>query len=340
MREVFSSYLAALDVGKQPYAKQKWGPISEFWRSHTLSTVNTQTFKDFFVWRRKHSKVKPHTLHKDVVLIRQMLKHAIDEDLLTQMPRIPSVGRIENNPRPWFTPSEWMHLLQTAMDRIETAPNARAKQQRQDVLAMINFLHASMLRVGELRTLHFHSCRVEKRTDGDELLLCEVTGKRGTRTAVAHALAAWIYKERLKVARPGDLIFPHHCRDAFRELLRAADLLTDAQGFRRNLKSVRATAISMRLLDNPELNLTVIARNAGTSVGMIDQFYAKRLTAEMNKQVLSNLPPALAVETKRRREEAQGEARVRAARKLVADMPKAERAMLARMLMGDDDEAA
>jgi hypothetical protein len=88
-------------------------------------------------------------------------------------------------------------------------------------------------------------------------------------------------------------IFPHHSADAFRELLKAAGLRENEQGFERNLKSIRATSISTFLLDNPEVNLMVVARNAGTSVAMIDEFYAKRLTPEMHKDRLSALPIAL-----------------------------------------------
>jgi hypothetical protein len=36
-----------------------------------------------------------------------------------------------------------------------------------------------------------------------------------------------------------------------------------------------------------DANLLLIARNAGTSVSMLDLFYAKRLTAEMHKHELS-----------------------------------------------------
>jgi hypothetical protein len=154
-----------------------------------------------------------------------------------------------------------------------------------------------MLRVGELRTLRFHSCRMEKNASGDKLLLCEVTGKRGTRTVVGNAIAALIYERRLKNAKPADLMFPHHCRDGFRELLLEAGL-REQEGFTRNLKSVRATSISTALLQNPELNLTVVARNAGTSIQMIDDFYAKRLTAEMHKDVLSTLPVELSAAMK------------------------------------------
>ena len=84
----------------------------------------------------------------------------------------------------------------------------------------------------------------------------------------------------------------------FRELLKAAGLLENAQGFQRNLKSVRATSISTSLLNNPELNLMAVARNSGTSISMIDHFYSQRLTAEMHKDVLSRLSKAASANLK------------------------------------------
>jgi hypothetical protein len=185
-----------------------------------------------------------------------------------------------------------------AKERWQNAPNKKVRRQRVDVWDFMLFLTASMLRIGELRTLRYRSCRIEKNRDGDELLLCEVTGKRGTRTVVADIGAVDIYRQRLESAKPDDLIFPAHCRDAFRELLIAADLRKDHNGFTRNLKSLRATAISRRILESPELNLQIIARNAGTSTLMIDKFYAARLTAEMHKDELSELPSSVSARKK------------------------------------------
>jgi hypothetical protein len=331
MAELFASYCTALEPRKQPYAKEKWSAIAAFWRARLLSTINTDTFKEFFAWRRR-SKIKNHTLHKDVVVIRQILKCAIEHELLGQLPRIPSVGTIEKNPRPWFTPSEWLHLNQVASERIQQASNIRTARQRQDALDMMNFLHASMLRIGELQGLRFHACRVERNVAGDKLLLCEVSGKRGTRTIVANAVAAVIYERRLRVATPADLIFPHSCRDGFREILIAAGLRENAQGFMRNRKSVRATSISTALLQNPELNLTVVARNAGTSIQMIDDFYAKRLTAEMNKDVLSALPAELSAALKVAEAEEEGKRQLKRVEQQVLDglSPEARAAMLDR----------
>jgi integrase len=294
LAELYRSYVAELGKPQRAYAAMKWGPIADFWRARTLSTVSTHTFKEFYAWRRKGKSLKNHTLHKDVVLLRQVLKHALNNELLDHLPHIPPVGKIEANPRPWLTKNEWEHLRRVARKRIDDAPNQRTRQQRQDVYDLMMFLLNSMLRVDELYTLRFSACRVDKNKDGDQMLLCEVTGKRGTRTVVAQRGAVWVYEARLKAAKSAndtsDLMFPHRSTDACRELLEAAGLRRDRFGFTRNLKSLRATSISFRLLDQPDLNLQIIARNAGTSVQMIDQFYAKRLTAEMHKEALSKLP--------------------------------------------------
>jgi hypothetical protein len=70
----------------------------------------------------------------------------------------------------------------------------------------------------------------------------------------------------------------------------AAGLRQDVFGNRRNLKSLRCTSIAHFILDHPDVSLQIVARNAGTSLQMIDQFYAKRLTAELAAEDLAALP--------------------------------------------------
>ena len=154
---------------------------------------------------------------------------------------------------------------------------------------MSGVMVATMMRVGEMLALRYRDCRVEKNAQKRSILICEVQGKRGTRTVVGRRAAAQVFTRRQKDANdPNALIFPSHHRDAFTELLKAADLYVDPRsGFTRNFKSLRATAISFRILDSEQPNLLLIARNAGTSLAMIDQFYASRLSAEMGKEALT-----------------------------------------------------
>jgi len=119
-------------------------------------------------------------------------------------------------------------------------------------------------------------------------LICEVKGKRGIRTVVGRKEARDIFKtyKRKGYRDVNTAMFPVHHHEALTELLKEAGLHVDPlSGFERNFKSFRCTAISFAVLQG--VDLMWIARNAGTSVNMIDMFYARRLSAEMAKDQLT-----------------------------------------------------
>jgi hypothetical protein len=55
-----------------------------------------------------------------------------------------------------------------------------------------------------------------------------------------------------------------------------------SSGPARTLYSLRHTSITLRLLYGGHIDLLTLARNARTSVEMVERFYASQLTAEMN----------------------------------------------------------
>jgi len=288
--ELLQSHLADLTPKKKADALMRWGPIAPYWRALLVSDITYQTFKKFLTWRRKlNPTVKANTLHKDLMLIRVVLNYAVNEEFIATVPRMPSAGTISKNPRPWFTPTEWAHLIKTSEARIAEAATLHQERvilQRLDLHEFMQLMVSTMARVDELLGVRWCDVTLEKGA-----VVAQVTGKRGTRTLVAPKEAAAILKTRK--ARLGDAlentarVFPTHHRDAFRELLIAANLRTNAQGYTRNLKSLRCTGISFRILESRTPNLLMIARNAGTSIAQIDDFYCKRLSAEMWKDDLS-----------------------------------------------------
>jgi integrase len=288
--ELLQSHVAGLTPKKKADALMRWGPIAPFWRALLVSDITYQTFKKFLTWRRKlNPHVKPNTLHKDLMLIRVILNYALNEEFISQMPRMPSAGTITKNPRPWFTPTEWTHLIAVSEARINEAATLHQERvilQRLELHEFMQAMVATMARVDELLGVRWCDVTLEKGA-----VVAQVTGKRGTRTLVAPKEAATIFRNRKKRLLPTvgntNRIFPTHHRDAFRELLIAAKLRTNAQGYTRNLKSLRCTGISFRILESKNPNLLMIARNAGTSVAQIDDFYCKRLSAEMWKDDLS-----------------------------------------------------
>jgi hypothetical protein len=290
--ELFDSYKLTLPPSKRAYAEMKWNTIENYWRTIEVGDVTAQTFRDFYKWRRRKKTpagtvVKNHSIHKDMMVIRQVLRYAIEEGHIAHLPIIPKVGKIEANPRPWLSRSQWDHLMLVALDRGDD-PNPRVRQQRRDLEDFLIGLIESTMRVSELRGLTAGQVRIEKPKKADAYAVIQVNGKTGHRTVIAGGLFPTMYERRAKGRKPGDLLWPHSQRDAFRELITAAGLRHDEYGNLRNLKSIRATAISFRILSQaPSPNLLLIARNAGTSVTMIDTFYAKRLTAEMGAEQLA-----------------------------------------------------
>lgn len=300
--EVFASYRATLLQQQQDEATKRWGPIQHFWRTLKLTEITSDTFDQFFRWRKG---VKPHTLHKDVCCVRQVLKYAeLKTDVGFVLPRIPKTGKVLPNPRPWLSKSEWDHLRSLAEKRIaQSHRNPKLHRQRQDMWEFAAFMVASMCRVEELQSLRFHHCTVEE-IDKRKILRCEFKGKTGMRVAYAAPEAVTIYTARFKRSKEdtGACVFAQHHRDAFRELLIAAGLYEDHFGNRRNYKALRATAIALAILRPNPPTLFQIARNAGTSVAVIDAFYSKRLTAEAGKDVLTAAEPLPSMWGKRKRQ--------------------------------------
>jgi hypothetical protein len=296
--ELFASWRKTLPPLKRPYHDTKWGAVGPFWRARLVTEVTPQLFRDYFLQRRKVSTQydKPpsnSTLKKDAILLRLILKHAVELGHIPQLPSIPHPGEIVPNPRPWLTRQEWDRLFEKSKERIEERRlNQRLLLQRIDLDDQMVWMISTMMRVGEMLEVRYRDCRVEKNSADEKLLVIEVQGKTGGRTAIGRDEAVEVYERRKKQAKdssPNALLFPVHHRDGFRELLKAAKLHVDPRtGFERNFKSLRATAISFAVLRGaPSPNLLMIARNAGTSVSMIDQFYARRLSAEMGKDVLT-----------------------------------------------------
>jgi len=291
MAELFTSYVTTLNEKQRTEADKRWGPIRAFWGMKSIAEISSEMFEHFYRWRKG---VRPHTLHKDLCCVRQVLKHAAIRHRDFALPYIPKHPRIETNPRPWLTQKEWQQLCKVMIDGVGKAKNTRTREQRQGASDFARFMVASMGRVEELQALRFKHCQIE-RIKGRPILRCEFSvSKADRRVAFAAIDAVLIYERRWK-GDPESLIFPVHHRDAFRKMLEEAKLYVDNFGNRRNYKAMRATSITFALLQPFPPTLFQIARNAGTSVEVIDKYYAKRLTAEHGKDALTAAEPLSAI---------------------------------------------
>ena len=276
--DAFAQYRRQLSSKQLPDAEMKWSAIQSFWGDRDILSITPTVFKRFYAVRRSEG-VGNHTLHKNVTLIRQILKHCAEEEMIPALPYIPRIGRIEQNPKKWLSPDEWKHLLKVSQQRIKSATNVRTRRQRQECHDFMVFMVHSMMRVDEVRHQRFGDCELAKNGQGDNVLIVNVrVSKTGPRpNVVCLKGAASVYNRRLKKETTDeDLIFGggDNVR-AFQSLLKAADLYEDGNGNTRNRKALRATGIAFRILEGA--NVTLIANNSGTSISSISNFYAKHL---------------------------------------------------------------
>jgi hypothetical protein len=73
---------------------------------------------------------------------------------------------------------------------------------------------------------------------------------------------------------------------AFNWILKDLGIKAGPHGTDRSLYSLRHTSITFRLIYGGSIDLLTLARNARTSVEMIEKFYASTLSAEMNIALL------------------------------------------------------
>lgn len=280
--ELYANYRGTLSKARREYCDTKWGAVAPFWRTVAVTDVTAQMFRDYFKTRRRHKTQYGEmptnsTLAKDTTLLRAVLKYAIEEGHIAQLPPIPKPGKIEANPRPWFTHEEFLHLVNVANDRIVSATNKRTRAQRQDLYDFVIAMTESCMRVGEMQQLAAGQIQFK-----DDYALVDVRGKRGHRQSVVGGMAVQILKQRAEGLKPGDRLWRWTQRDGFANLLEDAKLTTDAFGNPRNAKALRCTGISFKILAGaPSPNLIAISRNVGTSVETLDRYYVKRLTGEM-----------------------------------------------------------
>ena len=181
-------------------------------------------------------------------------------------------------------------------DRLLTLPR--------DMAWVIRFMVNSFVRPGDLRQLkhkHVQVCRGEHLY----LRLTLPETKRHDATMVTLRPAVQVYEAALAQARaqglggPDDYVFLPAERDReyalavlgfwFKWVLREAGVATDdTWGRPRTLYCLRHTAIMFRLLYGQGIDMLTLARNARTSVQMIERFYASALDGEMNVAMLQS----------------------------------------------------
>lgn len=167
-----------------------------------------------------------------------------------------------------------------------------------DLVRLIEFMVNGYIRPTDIKHMrHQHVDVVQSDYTYLRLRLPESKGHTDPITTMPQAVRAYLklkqhHEQTSGSVQPTDHVFmpKQRSRDHALQLLQhqfevvmsITGLRTDINGEHRSLYSLRHSSIMYRLLYGAGINTLVLARNARTSVEMIDRFYAKPLSGEMN----------------------------------------------------------
>ena len=240
---------------------------------------------------------------------RNVLKVARDDGLIDLVPATPRV-RQKDNPRAFFRfaplvsedRDEYQMLLQGAKALAKEARIVRGVEVTNELYDLILFCVHSFVRptTTELYAIRHNDITVE--TDPKRLLVTIRNGKTGFRVANSMSGAVAAYERSLKrypdVTGEDYVFLPDYenRETAARVFARQFNVLLDETGLKadpttntqRSIYCLRHTAICMRIiLSHGKVNIFNLAKNAGTSVGQIERFYAKHLP--LSREMAKNL---------------------------------------------------
>ena len=283
------------------------------WGSAGPGAVSYQSLLEFTnALSKQHSTI---TISQYLVAVRKVLRHAVASGQLEALPDFPKVKVITKS-RGAFTPTEYRRIIRKARSlcgvrhpesgaEIRIKYKVRLKEQIMppDLGWAIGFMVHGFIRPSDLKTLKHKHVEVV-RGDNTYLRLTLPETKSHGKPIVTLYSAVRIYEQIVKnnarrdLAKPDDYLFMPQLRDRHYMLavlsfhlnwvLGVTELKQGAHGQPRSMYSFRHSAITFRLLYGQGIDLLTLARNARTSVDVINTYYASTVTGEQNIALLQS----------------------------------------------------
>ena len=289
--------------------------------AHILPTFGTKliselTYQKLLTFAQTLSAMfSTTTVSHYLVIVRKVLTHAQRTGLIEHVPDVPKI-KVRSTSRGAFTPTEYWQLLRAARAlRGTTHPDTRKDMRKRlqqcyndnrmppDVAWAIGFMVNSFIRPGDLVKLrHRHVEIVHSKQTYLRLTLPET--KLHAAPIVTLLPAVRIYRQICQYQTPrkragtNDYLFLPDIPNRryamnvlsymFNWVLQHTGLKLNPHGNPRSLYSLRHSAITFRLLYGQGIDLVTLARNARTSVEVINNHYASTVTGEQNIAMLQS----------------------------------------------------
>ena len=255
------------------------------------------------------------TVSNYLITVRKVLVHAVRIGAIEQAPDIPKI-KVKSASRGAFTPTEYWQLLRAARALRGVQHPASKKEMRKrikqayndhrmppEMAWAISMMVNCFLRPGDLTKLkHRHVEVIRGKNTYLRLTLPET--KLHSAPIVTLRPAVRIYEQICKHrpnAKPNDFLLLPDLNNRthalavlstmFNWVLDHTGLKLNPHGHPRSLYSLRHSAITFRLLYGQGIDLITLARNARTSVEVINNHYASTVTGEQNIAMLQSRRP-------------------------------------------------
>ncbi|WP_093439558.1 hypothetical protein [Variovorax sp. 770b2] len=256
------------------------------------------------------------TIAQYLVLLRKVVMHGVHTGVLREAPLFPKV-KVRSQPRGSFSVSEYRKIVSAArslrgishpvLDELGAGDRfwiARDLLVMPDELPwLIRWMVNTFVRPSDIKLMkHKHIEVVRGKHVYLRMNLPET--KRHSQPIVSLRPAVRVYECLLAYRRErgagesNDYLFLPHLKNRehalavlnffFHWVLEMTRLDKGPLGQSRTLYCLRHTAITLRLLYGQGIDMLTLARNARTSVNMIERFYASVLSGEMNVGLLQS----------------------------------------------------
>jgi hypothetical protein len=261
-----------------------------------VSKIDYNIVDDFIDTLSSDRSLSASTLKKYVVLIRKVLKEAEREGVISHLPSLPSIRGV-SHPRPWFDFTEYRRLL-AACRKLRDAPPEDIKFDFGEMYDFIVFMVHSFLRPSEWKFLQNKHVREVSGISPPQLLLSVPNPKtarsKGFLDSVTTDVAAAIYRKNILKRHdgPNDYLFFNDIKDRdsyvsdrvsrmFRLVCDEAGLSEDRFGQKHTMYSLRHSALCFQIIKTNGTDLFGLAKNARTSVDMLEKFYLSHLSPQL-----------------------------------------------------------
>ncbi|QWD13090.1 site-specific integrase [Polynucleobacter paneuropaeus] len=281
--------------------------ILPFFKQQDVDTITNAQLNEFVEELHK-TKIKPATIKHHIVVLRKIMKFAIANQLMSNLPVFPRItGKLQTSlKRDYLTKDEYDKVIKCAEKLAKSKVKVRTQTITLQMKYLIQFMINSFIRPSDLRVIkHKH---IKKRVDGTEswLSLNHPATKTNANEVQAMPASVGIYEkllEQLKEdglsTKPDDYVFFPQIREnrttamevisrLFKRIIEESKI-EEGAGKKITLYGLRHTAIMFRLIIG-NVDTLVLSRNARTSQNMIDKFYASHLTTDQVRRQLHNIP--------------------------------------------------